>query len=438
MNTYKINHIKINNEICNTTNGNGVKEIFFDDNLSMKACIAMLLGIDIKDVKNAHRSLYSRYLGGFVFDSFELLPPLCIIHIIYNEKPHNAIFYNQTVYDPVLGVYNVDEYKNIKLKIIGYMQIFIEEAYKETEWKPQIPEEIMLEFEKDCELKKSYEKLSAFQQSKILNYIYSFSKPSSLKESRTAYQKLRPWQVEQIVNDIRKSDIDNPQKENVWEELYKWETIEAVDILKKCGISEGMTVLDMGCGHGHYTIPASIAAGKRGKVIAVDFNKKVLKDTEKRISEKNLNNVTFLCKNERELDEYKNKIDFIILYDVLHGLFPGSDWKETRKEIITILSSLLNKNGILSMALYSEIERKVPTDSKPTPKGYYKTVPISHEEAIEPYINLIEDCGFQLNNIVKNGGVHFDDFHSNYHWRKYGEVRISSLERRNIYNFIKL
>jgi 2-polyprenyl-3-methyl-5-hydroxy-6-metoxy-1,4-benzoquinol methylase len=335
-------------------------------------------------------------------------------------------------------VYNVDEYKNIKLKIIGYIQIFIEEAYKETEWKPQIPEEIMLEFEKDCELKKSYEKLSAFQQSKILNYIYPFSKPSSLKESRTAYQKLRPWQVEQIVNDVRKSDNDNPQKENVWEELYKWETIEAVDILKKCGISEGMTVLDMGCGHGHYTIPASIAAGKRGKVIAVDFNKKVLKDTEKRISEKNLNNVTFLCKNERELDEYKNKIDFIILYDVLHGLFPGSDWKETRKEIITILSSLLNKNGILSMALYSEIERKVPTDSKPTPKGYYKTVPISHEEAIEPYINLIEDCGFQLNNIVKNGGVHFDDFHSNYHWRKYGEVRISSLERRNIYNFIKL
>jgi hypothetical protein len=71
MNTYKINHIKINNDICNTTNGNGVKEIFFDDNLSMKACIAMLLGIDIKEVKNAHRSLYSRYLGGFVFDSFE-------------------------------------------------------------------------------------------------------------------------------------------------------------------------------------------------------------------------------------------------------------------------------------------------------------------------------------------------------------------------------
>lgn len=55
-----------------------------------------------------------------------------------------------------------------------------------------------------------------------------------------------------------------------------------------------------------------------------------------------------------------------------------------------------------------------------------------------PYIRLLESCGFKLSNFYENGGVHFDNFHSPYHWRKYGEVRINSLERRNIYNFIKI
>jgi len=59
------------------------------------------------------------------------------------------------------------------------------------------------------------------------------------------------------------------------------------------------------------------------------------------------------------------------------------------------------------MLLYNEIERKIPSNAKLTQKGHYSTVPISHEEAIIPYIELMESCGFKLVNLYENGGVLF-------------------------------
>lgn len=38
-----------------------------------------------------------------------------------------------------------------------------------------------------------------------------------------------------------------------------------------------MTVMDIGCGYVHYTIPAAIAAGTNGSVIAIDKLKKIIK-----------------------------------------------------------------------------------------------------------------------------------------------------------------
>jgi hypothetical protein len=147
-----------------------------------------------------------------------------------------------------------------------------------------------------------------------------------------------------------------------------------------------------------------------------------------------LSNITFLITDEAGLKDYLNQVDFLILYDVLHGV----EWKDNREEKLAILHSLLKENGILSLALYNEIEQKPDPNAQPTPKGLIRTIRISHEEAIKPYLELLQRCGFMLCNVVDNAGVHFDVFHSPYHWRKYGEVRVSKLERRNIYNFKKI
>jgi SAM-dependent methyltransferase len=280
------------------------------------------------------------------------------------------------------------------------------------------------------------------QQSKILNYIYPFSKPSSFKESRIASQPITPTKVQQIISHIKSSLPASESKKSPWDELKEFETVEAVETLKNCGITKGMTALDFGCGHGHYTFAAAIITGENGKVIAVDseIENKVLKYVENRAAEFNFKNISCLKANEKGLAEYKNSVDFIMLYDVLHGIFnyTKSDWGITTKlDMIDSLASLLKSGGILSLALYDEIENKrVPVKTKGG-KDSFKSVPVPHNEAIKPYIKLIEESGLKLHDVIENGGAHFDDFHNPSKWRKNGEIKISDLDRRNIYNFRK-
>lgn len=48
-------------------------------------------------------------------------------------------------------------------------------------------------------------------------------------------------------------------------------------------------------------------------------------------------------------------------------------------------------------------------------------------------MEIIESSGFKLKNIVKNQGIHFDDY-----WKKKSNVSFSTLERKDIYNFVKV
>ncbi|MCL1795185.1 MAG: methyltransferase domain-containing protein [Oscillospiraceae bacterium] len=416
------------------------KTNFYSNNMSLTLCAAMILG-DVEARGDFHRLLYGRYLAGFAFEGYDLLPPLCILQIVHDDMAVNAVYHDGMIYDPKLGVISTAEYEKQNIPLLSYVQIYIPEAYENTDWKPYIPAEIQAEFDKNAELAEFFHTLPPMQQSKILNYIYPFSKPSSFKENRTSTKPITQTNTQKIISHI-KSFMTVPATEtSAWDELKKFETIEAVETLKKCGITEGMTVLDMGCGHGHYTFAASIAANPGGKVIAVDLDKKALNHTETKASEYGLKNIIFLKTSEKGLDEYKESIDFIILYDVLHGLFnyTKSDWGKTTKiEFIESLVPLLKPNGILSLALYDEIEHKKAAVKTKDGKESFKSVPVPHDEAIQPYIELMRSSGLELSCVIENGGVHFDDFHNPSKWRKYGEIKISSLERRNIYNFRKM
>ena len=441
---YKINYMSYPFESVVYRPTDDGKINFFDNNLSLKVCTAMILCKNENDVEkygDFHRIFYGRYLAGFAYEGNKTLPPLCILHTIHENKAVNAVYYNGTVYDPKLGVFTFSEYEKKNIVILSYTQMFIQEAYEDTDWQPFIPVEIQAELKKDTELAVFFHSLPPLQQSKILNYIYPFSKPSSFKEIRKMIKPITSTKVQHIVSYIKSFMPIAASKIPTWEELQIFETDEAVKTLKRCGITEGMTVLDMGCGHGHYTFAASIATGAEGKVIAVDKDKYVLKHVESKATEYNLKKIFCLKTNEKGLSEYKENIDFSILYDVLHGLFNFSkaDWGKTTKiEFVDNLVSLLKKDGILSLALYSEIEcKRVPFITK-TGKDSFKLVQVPHEEAIKPYIRLMEASGLELYKVIENGGVHFDDFHNPTKWRKFGEIKISSLERRNIYNFKKL
>jgi ubiquinone/menaquinone biosynthesis C-methylase UbiE len=86
-------------------------------------------------------------------------------------------------------------------------------------------------------------------------------------------------------------------------------------------IEENMTVLDVGCAMGFFSIPAAKMAGANGKIICIDVQKKMLKVLEKRASKRGLINriETRLCdENSLGLNDIPERIDFAFAVAVVH------------------------------------------------------------------------------------------------------------------------
>jgi ubiquinone/menaquinone biosynthesis C-methylase UbiE len=86
-------------------------------------------------------------------------------------------------------------------------------------------------------------------------------------------------------------------------------------------IKEGMTVLDVGCAMGFFSLPVANMVGSNGKVVCVDIQKEMIQKLEKRALKAGLINriETRLC-NEKSLniDELKGKVDFAFAIAVVH------------------------------------------------------------------------------------------------------------------------
>ncbi|WIO73464.1 methyltransferase domain-containing protein [Porticoccaceae bacterium LTM1] len=65
-------------------------------------------------------------------------------------------------------------------------------------------------------------------------------------------------------------------------------------LIKNAGISEGMRVLDLGCGKGDLSSILAKAVGPWGEVVGIDRNRNILEMAKHRLASQNLSNVNFL------------------------------------------------------------------------------------------------------------------------------------------------
>jgi ubiquinone/menaquinone biosynthesis C-methylase UbiE len=101
-------------------------------------------------------------------------------------------------------------------------------------------------------------------------------------------------------------------------------------------IHEGMTVLDLGCGPGYFTIDLAKLVGKSGKVVAADLQDGMLDIVTQKIKVEKLNNIIELHKcNENSIGLFK-KFDFILIFYMLHEII---DQSKFIKEIKSLLKS---------------------------------------------------------------------------------------------------
>ena len=128
-------------------------------------------------------------------------------------------------------------------------------------------------------------------------------------------------------------------------EIEKWERQKGIKFLRKAGFRPGQTVLDFGCGVGHYTIPAAFIAGDKGIVYAVDKVQQVLNELQQKARANSLKNVRIIkTLGQTTLDFESESIDVVLFYDVLHYHEKGE-----RKELYAEAQRVLKQDGLLSV-----------------------------------------------------------------------------------------
>ena len=99
-------------------------------------------------------------------------------------------------------------------------------------------------------------------------------------------------------------------------------------------VKEGMTVLDVGCGPGFFSIDMAEMVGEAGKVIAADLQEGMLDKVREKIKGTELEGRIRLHKCREEKIGVLEKVDFVLLCYVVHEI---KKKEEFFNEIATIL-----------------------------------------------------------------------------------------------------
>ena len=103
-------------------------------------------------------------------------------------------------------------------------------------------------------------------------------------------------------------------------------------------IEEGMTILELGCGPGFFTLDMAHMVGATGRVIAADLQQSMLDKIRLKIKDSELEGRITLHTCEKNKIGISDQIDFVLLFYMVHEV--------SEKELLFgEIESLLNKNG---------------------------------------------------------------------------------------------
>jgi len=89
-------------------------------------------------------------------------------------------------------------------------------------------------------------------------------------------------------------------------------------MLKNLGVKPGMTVCDMGCGNGFYSLKLAKMVGENGKVLAVDIQPEMLRLLKARAQEQGIENIELILGDIDDPKLPQGEVDLILCVDVYH------------------------------------------------------------------------------------------------------------------------
>ncbi len=127
-----------------------------------------------------------------------------------------------------------------------------------------------------------------------------------------------------ITNKISKTheippEVENDRREE-WEKSINEKLQPPEKVMDAIGVNAGMTIGEIGAGHGRYTVHLARRVGSSGKIFANDIDKNVLSVLRERCQRENIVNVeTILGKEDDPLFPEKS-LDMAFMVWVFHGL----------------------------------------------------------------------------------------------------------------------
>lgn len=88
--------------------------------------------------------------------------------------------------------------------------------------------------------------------------------------------------------------------------------------LRELGLAKGMTLLDVGCGPGFFTLPACRIAGRGGAVLACDISPVMLRETRQKAREAGYENLNLRRNRDPEVPFPAAAADIALLAFVIH------------------------------------------------------------------------------------------------------------------------
>ena len=165
-------------------------------------------------------------------------------------------------------------------------------------------------------------------------------KPLTENKSNSDWESLQPReQLSPLMPNTSMPDHD------WWEALWS----EPGETLQALGLTRGMSVLDLGCGYGHFTIPAARLVNP-APAVGIDIDSPILAEARKAGEE--VVNCLWLNQDLLSLPKLMvSKFDYVMMHCTFHGL---PDPVEFLRSVVDVL----NPGGYFSVINWLPIPRE--------------------------------------------------------------------------------
>jgi len=118
-------------------------------------------------------------------------------------------------------------------------------------------------------------------------------------------------------------------------------------------LQPGMTVCDLGCGNGYWTLPMAREVGSNGRVLAVDIQAEMLQKLRERSAQFNYTHIEPIRSTVSDPRLPENQVDLLLMVDVYH------EFSHPESMLWGIRRSL-KPNGVVALLEYREEDPRVP------------------------------------------------------------------------------